>query len=63
MRSVAKTGLCLLSLAGGSRAFSGMSPSGLRSFYDIKEESATGEAVDFAKFKGKVVYAVNVASK
>ena len=33
------------------------------SFYDIKEIDASGNTVDFNRFKGKVVYAVNVASK
>jgi len=33
------------------------------SFYDIVEKDANGEAVKFDKFKGKVLYGVNVASK
>ena len=33
------------------------------SFYDLSELDSTGKAVDFQKFKGKVVYGVNVASK
>ena len=33
------------------------------SFYDITEKDANGNEVSFAKFKGKVVYGVNVASK
>jgi glutathione peroxidase-family protein len=33
------------------------------SFYDITEKDAKGNAVSFSKFKGKVVYGVNVASK
>eukprot|EP01065_Artemidia_motanka_P026244 TRINITY_DN31170_c0_g1_i1.p1 TRINITY_DN31170_c0_g1~~TRINITY_DN31170_c0_g1_i1.p1 ORF type:complete len:175 (+),score=59.95 TRINITY_DN31170_c0_g1_i1:59-526(+) len=33
------------------------------SFYDLKEMGAEGRPVYFSKFKGKVVYGVNVASK
>jgi hypothetical protein len=33
------------------------------SFYDIVEKDATGKETPFSKFKGKVVYGVNVASK
>lgn len=33
------------------------------SFYDIVEKDANGNDVSFSKFKGKVVYGVNVASK
>jgi glutathione peroxidase len=33
------------------------------SFYEIVEKDATGRDVSFSKFKGKVVYGVNVASK
>jgi hypothetical protein len=33
------------------------------SFYDITEIDAKGNPVSFSKFKGKVVYGVNVASK
>lgn len=32
-------------------------------FYDIVEKDANGQTVKFDKFKGKVVYGVNVASK
>jgi hypothetical protein len=32
-------------------------------FYDIVEKDANGEMIKFDKFKGKVVYGVNVASK
>jgi hypothetical protein len=32
-------------------------------FYDIVEKDANGQMVKFDKFKGKVVYGVNVASK
>ena len=35
----------------------------MSSFYDIKEKDASGKVVDFSKFKGKVVYGVNVATK
>lgn len=35
----------------------------MNSFYDIKEKDFKGAEVDFSKFKGKVVYGVNVASK
>ena len=37
-------------------------PSGVSSFYEIQEPDAVGKDVDFAQFRGKVVYAVNVAS-
>jgi glutathione peroxidase len=33
------------------------------SFYDIVEKDSSGNDVPFSKFKGKVVYGVNVASK
>ena len=33
------------------------------SFYDIVEKDASGKDITFSKFKGKVVYGVNVASK
>ena len=33
------------------------------SFYDIVEKDAAGKDIAFSKFKGKVVYGVNVASK
>eukprot|EP00596_Hydrurales_sp_CCMP1899_P007405 CAMPEP_0119041664 /NCGR_PEP_ID=MMETSP1177-20130426/12845_1 /TAXON_ID=2985 /ORGANISM="Ochromonas sp, Strain CCMP1899" /LENGTH=186 /DNA_ID=CAMNT_0007007881 /DNA_START=42 /DNA_END=602 /DNA_ORIENTATION=+ len=33
------------------------------SFYDLSEKDASGNVVSFAKFKGKVVYGVNVATK
>jgi Glutathione peroxidase len=35
----------------------------MSSFYDITEKDANGESVSFSKFKGKVVYGVNVATK
>lgn len=35
----------------------------MNSFYDIVETDATGKEVSFSKFKGKVVYGVNVATK
>ena len=35
----------------------------MNSFYDISEKDANGNVVNFSKFKGKVVYGVNVASK
>lgn len=35
----------------------------MSSFYDINEKDATGKSVSFSKFKGKVVYGVNVATK
>lgn len=35
----------------------------VNSFYDIVEKDASGNDVSFSKFKGKVVYGVNVASK
>ena len=37
-------------------------PSGVASFYDIVEKDASENDVSFSKFKGKVVYGVNVAS-
>ena len=33
------------------------------SFYDITETDLNGNQIDFAQFKGKVVYVVNVASQ
>ena len=33
------------------------------SFYEIIEKDSKGDAISFDKFKGKVVYGVNVASK
>lgn len=33
------------------------------SFYDIVERDANGNEVSFEKFRGKVVYGVNVASR
>ena len=33
------------------------------SFYEIVEKDINGNEVDFSQFKGKVVYAVNVASR
>jgi glutathione peroxidase-family protein len=33
------------------------------SFYDIVEKDAAGKDVNFSKFKGKVLYGVNVASR
>lgn len=35
----------------------------MSTFYDISEKDATGNTVSFSKFKGKVVYGVNVATK
>eukprot|EP00607_Mallomonas_marina_P005398 CAMPEP_0182439840 /NCGR_PEP_ID=MMETSP1167-20130531/86686_1 /TAXON_ID=2988 /ORGANISM="Mallomonas Sp, Strain CCMP3275" /LENGTH=180 /DNA_ID=CAMNT_0024633635 /DNA_START=593 /DNA_END=1135 /DNA_ORIENTATION=- len=35
----------------------------MSSFYDIVEKDGEGKDVSFSKFKGKVVYGVNVASK
>ena len=35
----------------------------MSSFYDITEKDSKGNDVSFSKFKGKVVYGVNVASK
>lgn len=45
------------------RSFAAGSSLSMSSFYDIKEKDATGSVVDFSKFKGKVVYGVNVATK
>lgn len=36
---------------------------GISSFYDLREQDAKGNIVQFEKFKNKVVYGVNVASK
>ena len=47
----------------GGGGASALPPSGVDSFYDLKEEDASGEIVDFEQFRGKVVYAVNVASR
>ena len=35
----------------------------VNSFYDIVEKDVNGKDVSFKKFKGKVVYGVNVASR
>ena len=35
----------------------------MSTFYDITETDGSGAPVSFSKFKGKVVYGVNVASK
>jgi hypothetical protein len=43
-----------------TRAVAAAPPS---SFYDIKETDTAGAEVDFSKVRGKVVYAVNVASR
>ena len=36
--------------------------SGIQHFYDIVEKDAEGNDVSFSKFKGKVIYGVNIAS-
>ena len=36
--------------------------SGILHFYDIVEKDAEGKDVSFSKFKGKVIYGVNIAS-
>ena len=46
-----------------ARAFTATSSLSMSSFYDIKEKDASGNEVSFSKFKGKVVYGVNVATK
>jgi glutathione peroxidase-family protein len=51
----------MLSMFGGGAASA--APSGVSSFYDLKEKDASGGEVDFSQFRGKVVYAVNVASR
>eukprot|EP01041_Mallomonas_annulata_P013737 gene13736-29213_t len=58
------------SMLSASIAFRGMSLAGNRafslsmsSFYDIVEKDSDGKDVSFSKFKGKVVYGVNVATK
>ena len=43
-----------------ARGFSAAAPP---SFYSLTEPDATGSPVDFERFKGKVCYIVNVASK
>ena len=35
----------------------------VKSFYDLQEKDAKGDTVSFQKFRNKVVYGVNVASK
>ena len=40
-----------------------LSPELAMSFYDLKDTDTTGAEVDFASFKGKVVYCQNVASR
>jgi Glutathione peroxidase len=50
--------------AGKTRAGAlSLSSLSMKSFYDITEKDASGNTVNFSKFKGKVVYGVNVASK
>ena len=46
-----------------AKSFASTSSLSMSSFYDIKEKDAAGGVVDFSKFKGKVVYGVNVATK
>jgi glutathione peroxidase len=48
-----------------TRAFQKVSSSSkmASNFYDIVEKDANGQMVKFDKFKGKVVYGVNVASR
>lgn len=46
-----------------AKSFASASSLSMSSFYDIKEKDAAGGVVDFSKFKGKVVYGVNVATK
>ena len=46
-----------------AKSFTSASALSMSSFYDIKEKDASGKVVDFSKFKGKVVYGVNVATK
>ena len=46
-----------------AKSFASASALSMSSFYDIKEKDASGKVVDFSKFKGKVVYGVNVATK
>lgn len=64
--------LIVLMIATSAVAFIGKSASSARraasslsmgSFYDITEKDAAGNPVSFSKFKGKVVYGVNVATK
>jgi Glutathione peroxidase len=64
--------LVVLMIATSVVAFIGKSASTARraasslsmgSFYDITEKDAAGNSVSFSKFKGKVVYGVNVATK
>jgi glutathione peroxidase len=55
---------CALSFSKvSSRVFTQARSLSMNSFYDITEKDYKGDAVDFSKFKGKVVYGVNVASR
>ena len=59
--------LCLVASAhaffGALKSMSAPGSSLKGSFYDLTEKDSKGKAVKFDKFKGKVVYGVNVASK
>jgi len=46
-----------------TRLRGGASSATMATFYDLSEKDAAGAMVKFDKFKGKVVYGVNVASK
>ena len=67
MRFLALTLMLVLQIAQSfkSLSFTRTFASALKagSFYDIVEKDANGNEVKFDKFKGKVVYGVNVASK
>jgi hypothetical protein len=40
-----------------------MAPTGMTSFYDITATKSDGSQISMSDFRGKVVYATNVASK
>ena len=50
--------------AARSSAFSHRTPLAMAaSFYDLKDTDSSGAEIDFAQFKGQVVYCQNVASR
>ena len=50
--------------AARSTAFSRRTPLAMAgSFYDLKDTDSSGAEIDFAQFKGQVVYCQNVASR
>ena len=59
----AMTSVLSFSRSPSSRLFTAARSLSMNSFYDITEKDYQGQAINFSKFKGKVVYGVNVASK